>query len=205
MSRYHDDRTAADLPGRLPLSESKLRIFHPELFGWRAWLTVTWWNGVVFNSSATIELIAEHLVFGDSNPAIVVSIAPELIIGAYSDDLDAIVLLRFDPTWVERLHLVVGMRVLTINTYMRGSRVSPDVEEGARSARRWVNVYPLIAETLCDDSLLVQKRKAEIDAELWGRAEDLVAEMTRRDRVHLRDGSPLGARKRGILSPFPRG
>ena len=137
--------------------------------------------------------------------AIVVSIAPELIIGAYSDDLDAIVLLRFDPTWVERLHLVVGMRVLTINTYMRGSRVSPDVEEGARSARRWVNVYPLIAETLCDDSLLVQKRKAEIDAELWGRAEDLVAEMTRRDRVHLRDGSPLGARKRGILSPFPRG
>ncbi|MGH7283094.1 MAG: hypothetical protein ACRELY_16335 [Polyangiaceae bacterium] len=137
-------------------------------------------------------------------PALVVSTTPDVLVAAYTDELDAIVLLRFDAIWAQLLHLVANLRLLTINTYGRTSFVSPDLKEGPRSLQRWTNVFPIIAETLSDDLLLIQQRKATLDSGLWQRAQELLLEMRRADRVSVRDGSPLRSRGPGTLSTLPK-
>ena len=44
---------------------------------------------------AEMDSIAEHLIFGDSRAAVVISIYPKLIVAAYSDELDCVAMLLF--------------------------------------------------------------------------------------------------------------
>ncbi|MEO8798823.1 MAG: hypothetical protein ABI551_13125 [Polyangiaceae bacterium] len=205
MSKYHNDASAADMPGRLSLSESRLRLLQPELFGWRSLFVAVPWFGRVLDAAQMRTMVGEHLQMGDANPALVVTTSPVVIIAAYTDELDALVLLRFDPIWAQLLHLVPNLRLLTINTYIRGTRVSPDIQEGARAMRRYANVYPLIAETLSDDQRAIQERKTTLDAELWNRAQELLTQRVSDDRVCVRDGTPLRSRGPGAMLSLSSG
>ena len=62
------------------------------------------------------ERYAEHLLLGDSRAAVVVSTNP-LMVTAYSDEMDAAILLRFPAFLVSKYALQVGTRLLTVNTY----------------------------------------------------------------------------------------
>lgn len=84
-----------------------------------------------------IEEIQEHLAVGDSRAAVVMSVKP-ILVAAYSDELDGVVILKF-PCWLAKEHdLRVGDRLLTVNTYMQISMAS-DVHLGPRQLKRFRN------------------------------------------------------------------
>jgi hypothetical protein len=135
-------------------------------------------------------MLDEHMRLGDSRAAFVICIEP-LIVAAYTDELDCVVLLTF-PDWLVQEHkLEVGSRLLTVNTYGRGQRVAPDLVAGPRQLRRWVNFYPIIAEFVSDDSLRIAMRKAEIAEAEWVRCERMGSERLRQGPQRYRNGSPF--------------
>jgi hypothetical protein len=175
MSKFHDDSTRADAPGGLALSERKLRALEPELFSDRTFECSPGCRHT-HPASEMRERIAEHLELGDSRAAIVVSISP-LIVAAYSDDLDAVALLRFPATFAVEQGLTVGSRLLTVNTYRNDvahgvPRYDPDLVPGPARVR-WTGFHPLIAEFLSDDTRRIDARKHEIREGEWQTTERL--------------------------------
>jgi hypothetical protein len=198
MSKYHNDNTYATLPGELPLSEAKLRRLQPELF-----------TDGTFRCSATCaklhpaaelrERIAEHMQLGCANAAVVLSLDPVLV-AAYADDLDGVVLLAFPRTFAEEHRLAVGTRLLTVNTFDRFTLESTgelayacDIIPGPRRTD-WSNFHPYIAEFLSDDADGIAARKAAIEEEIWPRARALGEQHLKAfGALTARDGKPTKA------------
>lgn len=74
-----------------------------------------------FRSDMRIDSVSRALCFGDTQPAIVVSTAP-LLIGAYSDEMDAVVMLRFPDGFAERYKLTAGTRLTTSMCMLTAAR-----------------------------------------------------------------------------------
>jgi hypothetical protein len=195
MSRFHDDRTFATNPGSLAISWAKIRELDPELMTDR-----TFRCGpicpVEHPSSEMRGRFEEHLQLGDSQPALVVSLAP-LVVAAYSIDIDACVLLSFPASFVEQYELAIGARLLTVNTYTnvqaKGASerlYAVDLVPGPRRTG-WSNFVPLIADFVCDDAERVHARKQSIAADLWESASIRANERVERFGLSTaRDGRP---------------
>jgi hypothetical protein len=190
VSEYHNDKTAASDPGRLTLSPPMLRRLQPELFGVRSLFVRHAWGRRTLSARQTVDMIAEHLGCGDTRAALVAGTAP-LIVAAYTDELDCVVLLRF-PDWLTAEHkLKPGRRLLTVNTYGKGKRTAPDLQEGSGALHQWTNYYPLIAEFLSADIDRMAARKQAIDTAEWHRAAKLAERLMRQPNPSVRDGRPL--------------
>lgn len=185
MSRHHDDTTRADEPGCVTLSLTKLKRLHPELFGTWAGLRNVFRRGSIETS---VEIIAEHMGFGDARAAVVVGIAP-LLVAAYSYELDCAAVLAFDDSFARDYRLELGSRLFTVNTYRRGT-LAVDLVQGPASRGRWKNVHPCIAEFLSDDIEYIEVRKREIAEAEWTRARVCGQEWVARG-ARPRDGRPL--------------
>jgi serine/threonine protein kinase len=135
-------------------------------------------------------LLDEHLRLGDSRAACVIS-TETLLVAAYTDEFDCVILLAFPPWLVEEHQLEVGSRLLTVNTYGRGQRLAPDLVPGPRDLGRWTNFYPVIAEFVSDDVQRIKERKAEIAEEEWQRCDRMGREQLQRFPNRRRDGSPF--------------
>ncbi|HEU5117799.1 MAG TPA: hypothetical protein VFT74_14325, partial [Isosphaeraceae bacterium] len=103
--------TASD-PGGLTISDEKLRVLKPELYGFFRNLSIRF--GLDWDQ---LGYLREHLQNGDARAAVVVSVDP-LRVAAYTDELDAVALLEFPPEFVEDYGLRVGSRLLTVNGYV---------------------------------------------------------------------------------------
>jgi hypothetical protein len=188
-SRFHDDGTRASNPGEIRLSADRFYRLEPLTGGLPAS-----WVGQFATRKEFEQMLDEHLRLGDSRAACVISVEP-LLVGAYTDELDCIVLLSF-PDWLVRDHdLKVGRRLLTVNTYGRGQRVAPDLVPGQRQLGRWVNFYPIIAEFVSDDIPRISARKAGIAEEEWRRCEQMGFESLQRFPNRWRNGSPFWSGK----------
>ncbi|HEY1786052.1 MAG TPA: hypothetical protein VGG30_10905 [Pirellulales bacterium] len=190
MSKFHDDRAQASDPVHISLSREKLRKFHPELFGWRSWLTTVEVFGRRLHAKMAQRMLAEHVANGDSRAAVVIHVHP-LLIAAYTDEQDAIVLLRFPNETAGEYRLNKGDRMLTINTYSPGKELAADIVEGANSTRRWANFYPLIAEFVSGDEAAIRKRKGAIAPAEWQRTVELARAHVSKPGFGIRDGRPL--------------
>lgn len=165
-----NDNTAASSPGRLALSHARLRKQRPDLYGLRGL-----WTRIRdhFEKRRPMRLhIQELLAHGDSRAAVVVSVSP-LLVAAYSDELDCVVLLRFPDKMVRRFALSVGQRLLTVNAYRRCDHYDPDVVLGPRMYRRWTGYHPNIADFLTTDVERLADRKAKIGEEEWQRTRQM--------------------------------
>jgi hypothetical protein len=132
MSIYHDNTTRASDSVKIRLSEAKLRKIQPELYDAGSMRAKFLWGAKELQSAQIIRLLSEHISFGDSRAAVVVSEAP-LIVAPYTDELDGAVLLSF-PDWLRHdYQLRSRSRLLTINTYGRGKGVSLDLIPGPAS------------------------------------------------------------------------
>ncbi|MCE9552496.1 MAG: hypothetical protein K8T91_03840 [Planctomycetes bacterium] len=129
--------------------------------------------------------------FGDSRAALVVQIAPHLIVAAYTDEQDAVLLLQFPDFLTDQYALHVGSRLLTVNTYGEAKRVAADIVEGPACTHRYANLYPLIAEFLSDDLNLISQRKQSIVEAEWNRAAQFAQARLAAKQVVVRDGRPL--------------
>jgi hypothetical protein len=126
--------------------------------------------------------------FGDSRAAVVVSSDP-LLVAAYTDELDCVAILRFVPG-PPIPDLPVGSRLLTVNTYKRGTRLDSDLFPGPLRLDRWVGFYPIIADFICADQDLIDRRKAGIDEQEWERTLRFGMEYLSAHSRASRDGSP---------------
>jgi hypothetical protein len=180
MEHLQDTGARAENPAGLALSTSKYR----RLRGSWGYLLERFlrWKGVHLR-----ELTREHLLYGDSRAALVVSVAP-LVIASYSDELDGVVLHRF-PAWLVKAHgLSVGSRLLAVFCYQEGEQLAPDLEAGPASTGSWANVCPLVAEFLSDDETAIFRRKSEISDAEWAWCAELAARRCERHGLVARRG-----------------
>ena len=180
MSKYHDDNTFASDPGGVTLDVKKLEYFKLQLSFLRKILSYLKYPD---------ELLDEHLDSGDSRAAVVIKTEPSLIVSAYTDELDCVVLLKFPNTFVEKYNLKVGMKLLTVNTYFYGSEPESDLYFGENNCHRYSNFYPLIADFLSSDLGKVQNRINSISDKEWEKAK-LEGEKRMKKGVIPRNGSP---------------
>lgn len=183
-----DNQTSASEPGNVRLSHAKLREFHSYLYEpsglYRLLSRLSPWQ------QFWLTRHEEHLRYGDSRAAVVVCVHP-LLVAAYTDELDCVAILRFDPALVARYALRDGTKLLTVNTYTYGDVPVCDLESSPGSYGRYANFAPLIAEFLSDDDARIAERKAEISEAEWTRAEQLGRDHLRRHGHRARDGRPM--------------
>ncbi|HKQ50687.1 MAG TPA: hypothetical protein VJZ71_21645 [Phycisphaerae bacterium] len=189
--RMLDDTTFASRPGGFTLSDSRLRRLHPELYGIRGLFFGLFHRELGLSAKDARDHIRQAIAGGDAQPAVVVSDQP-LVVAAYSDDLDAAVLLEFDVSLTKEFGLTRGRRLVSVNTYMpmQYRHLGKDVEFGPNSTQVWGNVSPHIVDFLTDDEAALHRLRQSFRAEEWSRLRDRLKDrMAKGDAP--RDGRPL--------------
>jgi hypothetical protein len=188
MSRLTNANSQASNPGELTLSDDKLRRLCPELYPKPGqWFAL--WDSKYGGRAADRFLIADQLKHGDTRAALVVSVAP-LLIAAYSDDLDAVTLLRFPDEFATDYALQIGQRLVVVNRFWRGGKLAPDLVRGERAMEPYANVQPYLAHFLSDDTEQLQFLVEEIEPEEWERVRVLADDYLARNGQKARDGRP---------------
>lgn len=187
MSRYHDDNSYATDPLDVRLDRARLSRIHPE----------SWISRLLQRRRTDIEIIDEHLSFGDSRAASVVLESP-LRVAAYTDELDCASVLEFTPEETARIArefgpVSVGQRLITVNTYVRGDAPVSDLWNGPRSFHRYANFFPIIADFYVADARRLQDRVAQIGEWEWRRCRDCAREYMSRNARRFRAGSPFAS------------
>ncbi|MFK7923663.1 MAG: hypothetical protein AB8H47_17020 [Bacteroidia bacterium] len=178
---YVDLNSMASDPVGIRLNPEKLKYFRvkcwPLLFRW------------LVRHRAPDASFAAYLAHGDSRAAIVVQTNPELIVAAYTDEMDAVALLSFPLELVRIYDLIKGQRLLTVNVYEYGEGVESDLELGPKQTGQYGNFIPLIAEFLSDDMDQIEDRKSTISQSEWQRTWQM-GENALFDGQGIRDGEP---------------
>ena len=139
-----------------------------------------------------------RLLFGDTRAAVVVGVRPNLVVAAYSDDLDAVALLRFSPRHADEHQLSVGSRLVTVNTYQPGAGVASDLHLGPEpQSAAFCNFHPLIADLLSEDRRRLAELHQAIPESEWKHAREL-GEAAVAAKAPTRSGRPLRAGTVGI-------
>ena len=187
---FIDPTTRASHPGRIKLSLTRLRWFHPEAFGVRK-LVFRLIRPEVWSSAKNArESLRQHLLYGDSRAAVVVATKPFLV-AAYSDDIDCVAVLRFDDSLAKAYGLRDGDRLLTVNTYFEDGELGKDLIPGPDAEGVWHNFWPVIADFLTDKRSPVEARKNEISEDEWATAREYGERYIRRPNFRPRDGRPF--------------
>ena len=124
-----------------------------------------------FYSDMQIDYVTRALCYGDTQPAVVVSTQP-LLIAAYSDEMDAVVMLKFPAEFVEKYNLSVGDRLTTSNVYFEGNECASDISVGENYSRQYTDFMPIIQLFLGknDDKI---RAKTELFGEvIWNMVKD---------------------------------
>lgn len=182
MSKHFDDSSTAGDPRPFRLSVRRLRRVEGKGLFPLGWLLPG--LGVPH-----VDRFREHLQFGDTRAAVVLSLEP-LLIAAYTDELDCVAVLRFDERLLRYHELEVGSRLVTVNTYGSSDRVSADLDPGPGDTRNWTNFHPLIVDLLSDDVELIQGRRGEIEAEEWARCREQGDAYREAHPGRAREGAP---------------
>jgi hypothetical protein len=139
-----------------------------------------------------MSMLCEHALMGDCNPAIVISLNP-LVVAAYADEMDAVVLLRFKSSLVAAFDLTLGKRLVSANSYMEqvGRAFARDVEVGENHTGRYVNFKPVILDFITKDKERLELLRKMIPEAMWHRAEELGIRKFQGKACSLRFGSPF--------------
>ena len=188
QTRTLDDTTAASDPGQIRLSQTKLRVLRPDLYG----IGGIWKSALAFFRLGVAQriYIKKQLRCGDSRAAIVVSTTP-LLIASYTDELDCVAMLSFPDDFVQQYRLAIGTRLLTVNFYGKSPNYDRDLILGPKLIERWSGFHPVIAEFLSDDFDRITARKKEITEDEWQRAQTMGTEYIKLRPGVARDGRPV--------------
>lgn len=168
--------TASD-SGGFRLDEQKLRALFPK-FKWTA---------------DQIAYLDEHLVRGDSRAAIVASIKP-LVVSAYSDELDAVILVRFTDALVSQNSLAVGDQLIASWVYPSLRQPPSDVVQGQNNLGRHNNGEPIVADFFSNSVEKIKQRKLGVSKSEWKRVRTLTPAALKRANGQYRSYFPLATR-----------
>ena len=122
-----------------------MRKLQPQLFDTAQWTRED-------DRTRWLRDIRHTLARGDGRAAVVVD-AARAVVASYTDELDCVVLLKFDPALALAHGWRDGSRLLSANSYLsRAGGVAPDLRPGPGDEGRWGNVWPLLADLLTDDA-----------------------------------------------------
>lgn len=167
--KYLDGNTFASDPVRITIDVERLRFLMPELFGivqrikhaFRKWGT-----------SSYIDYLNEHVGYGDSQGAVVMQTSP-LLIAAYNEDMDCVVMLRFEDKIQKRYSLKAGDPLICVNTFGRVKTMQSDLLPGPGNSGHWNYVHPIVAEFVSSDYERINQRKKEIGAKGFAYIQEL--------------------------------
>ena len=180
-NKYTDKNSWASDPGRLTLSDNKYQEIGKILNLDKKQLKI-------FNKDKV--KIKEHIKYGDTQPAIVTSLNP-LIISAYNDELDCVVLLKFPNELVEKYSLTIGDRLVTINLYHQkqvGFGYPKDVTPGEKNSNVFRDVIPVVGLFVSDDEGKCERKVQGVSKELWDRLQELTLVKLRENPNLTREG-----------------
>jgi hypothetical protein len=168
-------------PGNITLSEARLFKLTPELNDPKEPLETR---------RKLIDRTAEHLGQGDARAAVVID-AAKGIVAAYTDEMDCVVLLRFERHFAVNERWQDGTRLLTVNRYgFKRDGVAPDLQPAPGAVTEFGNFTPLIADLLTEDRQALDVAKARIGEAEWLRAQALGQALWRKGATP-REGRPL--------------
>lgn len=149
------------------LSHVRYERLTPKPSGWRGLVSRMLGLSLLHRTTT-----AWYLEEGIARAAVVMQLDP-LLVAAYSDELDAVLMLRW-PTWLVEAHrLETGARLLTINAYEPGRRVVADITPGPRANGQCSNMQALIADFYTDDAERLAACRVAITEEEWQRCETM--------------------------------
>ncbi|MCL2847153.1 MAG: hypothetical protein FWE13_00165 [Firmicutes bacterium] len=174
QSTNHD--SYASNPGRLQISEEK----------WQAMIKLSRWGFFKKRQAKKVRpIIQEYMLFGDTQPALVMNTNP-LLVAPYSSDLDAVVLLYFPKEYVELYNLKKYDRLISVNTYGT-TKAYDDIIFGPNMFNSWSEMFPNIGEFLSDDLDKIKKHKENIPEATWDYVKKLADEYVIRYKGLPRD------------------
>lgn len=140
-----------------------------------------------FYSDMQIDFVSRVLCYGDTQPAVVVSTEP-LLIGAYSDEMDAVILLRFPAEFVQQYNLSVGTRLTTSNTYFVGDQCARDIFVGEHYSRQYADFMPIVQLFLGKKDEKIRAKTELFGEDIWNTVRDKSEEYIRFHPDLCRDG-----------------
>ena len=140
-----------------------------------------------FYSDMQIETVTKVLLYGDTQPAWVVSTEP-LLIAAYSDEMDAVVMLRFPSELAGKYDLMEGTRLTTSNWYFGGDRIAPDIFVGEGYLRNWTDFMPIVQLFLGKRDDRICAKTTLFDEDVWATVSERAEEYRYQHPDLCRDG-----------------
>ncbi len=178
--KYSDKNSWAGDPGKLILSEVKYQEIADLLKLNEAQLKI-------FKKKK--KAIAEHIKYGDTQPANVVSIEP-LIISSYSDEIDGVVMLKFPDELARRYNLKIGDKLVTINLYWPKLMFdyAPDLIPGENCSQSFRDVIPVVGLFVAENEGVCRRKVDLIEPEYWNRLQELTLQYLKDKPDTYRDG-----------------
>ena len=183
---YLNPCTYASEPGNIHISDEKWNEV-AQLLG------LSFFEKLKYNRNR--KYIDDYLFRGDTQPAVVMSTSP-LIISAYSDEMDAVMLLRFPDVLADKYGIETGTRLTTSNTYSMFadfSRVKPadvaaDIIPGRNFSGQYFDFRPIVTVFLSDDTDIIERHTDRVPEQLWEYVEKLSRKYFERFPDRFRDG-----------------
>ena len=152
-----------------------------------------------------ISYLGEHLRIGDSRAAIVASVKP-LVVSAYSDELDAVILIGFPDDLATQYSLKAGDELIASWVYPTMRHAPSDVVQGDGNLGHYNNGAPIVADFLSNSVDKIKKRKSGVSKKEWERVRELTPPALKRADGKYRSDFPLFAhRPPESLKTFPVG
>ena len=136
-----------------------------------------------------IKNIKEVLLEGDTQPAKVISCEP-LLIATYSDEFDAVLILKFPVELVERYQLYISQKLVSVNYYTPKQvfDIAPDIIPGKFTSNNWRDIIPFIPLFLSEDEVKCKEMTTIHPDFLWDRFEYLINEYLEKKPNQHRNG-----------------
>lgn len=157
----------ASTPGNVSLSDFKLKMLRPDIYGLGgSFKRVLSKFGIGFSAR---DMILAILAAGDTQPAVVVSLKP-LLVSAYSDEFDAVVILDVPEALKDVYALKLGTRLLTCCFYGQDDQLQNDILVGPGCSKRWQVFMPVIADICSGDYHRIRQHKHKVTEDDWHKA-----------------------------------
>ncbi len=157
--RYVDSKTFAENPGNVMISARKFRKVR-RLFKLN--------HAQKSYFKAQKNRIKEYMAMGDTQPAVVCSVSP-LKIAAYSDEMDAVIMLRFPDVLAKKYDLSPGTRLVTSNVYEYKSTgdIASDIFIGENYYNRYRDFIPVLTLFLADNEKYLRRKPNIFGEDVW--------------------------------------
>lgn len=166
-------------------NQAKVKFSYKKYYSFRNRIN-TKFSGRFF-SDMQIESVTRALFYGDTQPAVVVSTEP-LLVAAYSDEMDGVVMLRFPSDFTAKYGLEIGTRLTTSNIYFEGERIASDIFVGEGYLRQWVDFMPIVQLFLGKGDDKIRAKISLFEENVWDRVTQKAEEYLYNHPDLCRDG-----------------